>query len=173
MKHDPQPLFVIRMGRYNLVMFLCYTLLAISCYCSYVLDPNEIQKLKSSMLALAITVSVQLPLYFMAFWWKRDRDATNFIVTIVDIFKYIVSLVKHGMTIWVIVELITQKFSFNHIATYPALIQGAQTAYTILTPVCICSFLKIQFCLGATKLKPGQTQEEALMEYVRSKMGSS
>ena len=169
MKHNPQPLFVIRMGRYNLAMFVCYFLYICATVCGLVLDPAEINRLKTALLALAVDVLVQLPFYFMAFWWKRDRDVTNFIVTIVDVFKYVLSFVKHCFAIWVLVMLIKCPFSWKNICTYCALLQAAQTAYTIIAPILIFLYMKLTFCLGATKLKPGQTQEEALLEYVRSK----
>lgn len=44
-------------------------------------------------------------MYFLAYWWKRDRDTTNFIVTVVDITKYFFSLIKHIFSVWVLVEL--------------------------------------------------------------------
>ena len=62
--------------------------------------------MKNALLGLGITVTVQLPMYFLAFYWKRDRDLTNFAVMIVDVIKYFLSLVKHGMTFWVLAEFL-------------------------------------------------------------------
>ena len=49
------------MGRYNLIMFICYLLYICATVCGLVLDPSEISKLKAALLALSIDILIQLP----------------------------------------------------------------------------------------------------------------
>lgn len=53
---------------------------------------------------------------------------------------------------------------------YPAVYQVTQTFYTIMAPIIIIITLKCMFCCGRTRLKPGQTQEEVLLDYVHKKL---
>lgn len=156
MKRYPQPMFVIRMGRYNLWMMFLSSILIAACLASFLLDDPRIG-IRRPILALAVLLCAQLPFYFMAYWWKRDRDSTNLIVNIVDFIKYLLSLVKHIFSIWMLVEFISarHKLSYTVIGLYPGVYQIVETAYIILAPIIIIIVLKFIFCCGRTKLKPG------------------
>ena len=39
-----------------------------------------------------------------------------------------------------------------------------------MTPLFIVCYLKVKFCCGATKLKPGQTQEDFLLDYLNKEL---
>ena len=57
MTKHPQPLFIIRMGRYNLIMLIVYTIGAAACYSAYAIDEG-VELLRISLLVLGIVCTV-------------------------------------------------------------------------------------------------------------------